>query len=1064
MLQGSMKLLVFNVLALVIAPAVTADSSRQRAERLGNAAAGAATVQRYDEAIELARAAAALYSELGDRAAEAECLMVEGLSHEGKGDLDAAEAVMRAAVERYQPTGGGQAEANARALLGKLLFERGEHDEAARHLDLAIPTFRAHSDRRIAAKMLRLLGQAEIVLGRYPQARQHLTEALQLFQETGLDGIELADLLHDIATLETQQGHFKKARPLLIEALQAAESHGNQKSVAATLHQLGVLANQAGSFDEAARWFSRAEAIYSQLDDARGIWLVRQGLAVTRAAQGRTNEALDLLEKGAAFYRSAGPERELARALTSAAALRTRLGDFEDAEDQLRESLAIRRRIGDESGEAATLNNFAALEVARGRYDRALGHIERSLSLRRKLGDLDEVVISLANSALIYLDLGRFEEGIARLEEALGTAREIGQPTAEASVLQQLAQVLAIADRPSEGLARAAESLAISREIGDREGELKAARIHGLLLVATGRLGEAIEELEKTRRLGRDLGRTKEEAEASLALGVAYVRAKRAQDAIAALEHAVSLQRSIGVPPATELSYLGSLYAKLDQRELALRTLREAVELTETTIGEMASADFVSHLVISNMHAYSALIELLAEHGSAQEAFLVAERARGRALLRQISGARISAHSGTEADLISEERALRRQLQVLQEQVQEQRRRPAGDQDGAKRAELSSQLDDARRRYDTLLVRLGQSQPEYASLIRTKPLELTDVQRLLDEETTLIEYFILERETLAWVVDRHTIRLERLPISADWLAKRVTMLRHQLATREPAVDLTTELHRILVAPLLPHVRHASLVVVPHGVLHTLPFAALRDPESGYHLIQTLALTLLPSSSVLPFVHAKRNPFEGRILALGDPDGTLPHAAEESRAIAALWNTEPLLGQQASESALRRQLASADIIHIAAHATFDAVRPLFSRIELAAGDGHDGALEVHEVFVLDLARTNLVVLSGCNTALGAGTPGDDQVGLTRALFYAGVPAVVTTLWPVDDASSATLTASFHRHLRQGETTAGALRLAQLEIMAQEKWRSPYFWAAFTLTGDWKGEWGKALTEP
>ena len=88
-----------------------------------------------------------------------------------------------------------------------------------------------------------------------------------------------------------------------------------------------------------------------------------------------------------------------------------------------------------------------------------------------------------------------------------------------------------------------------------------------------------------------------------------------------------------------------------------------------------------------------------------------------------------------------------------------------------------------------------------------------------------------------------------------------------------------------------------------------------------------------------------------------------------------------------------------------------------------------------------------------------------MGLTRAFLYSGTPAVVTTLWSIDDAASGVLMVSFYRHLRAGLTNADALRAAQLEVLGQVQWQVPYYWAAFSLTGDYRGsgEPGAVLEE-
>jgi CHAT domain-containing protein len=354
-----------------------------------------------------------------------------------------------------------------------------------------------------------------------------------------------------------------------------------------------------------------------------------------------------------------------------------------------------------------------------------------------------------------------------------------------------------------------------------------------------------------------------------------------------------------------------------------------------------------------------------------------------------------------------------------------------------------------------VLLRLKETSPEAASFLRAAPLSAAEVRRLLAPDSTLVEFFVLDDDTVvAWIVERDSLEMMRLPPTSRRLHELVRDFREHLAAREPATGLSAALHTALLAPLLPLVHHPNLWLVPHGPLHLLPFAALAD-ASGRPLAATHALAYLPSASVLPFVLAKRKRTGTSMLVLGDPDGSLPYAAAEARAVAGLYGVEPLLGPRATADALRERAPAANLVHIAAHVVFEPSRPLFSRIALAGDSTHDGGLEAHEVFGLDLRQTSLVVLSGCGSGLQQVSAGDDLVGLPRAFLYAGASSVIATLWSIDDEASAALMESFYRRLKQGDPPAHALREAQLAIRQDPRWQAPFYWAAFKLTGDLRG---------
>jgi CHAT domain-containing protein len=172
--------------------------------------------------------------------------------------------------------------------------------------------------------------------------------------------------------------------------------------------------------------------------------------------------------------------------------------------------------------------------------------------------------------------------------------------------------------------------------------------------------------------------------------------------------------------------------------------------------------------------------------------------------------------------------------------------------------------------------------------------------------------------------------------------------------------------------------------------------------------------------------------------------------QEVKAIARLFKTRLLIGENATESGLKEYVGHYSILHLAAHGELNTTSPLFSRIVLSPDQKNDGALEVHEVYELDLQQTHLVVLSACETHLGKQSRGDDIIGLTRAFMYAGTPSVIASLWKVDDRATSDFMTDFYKHLKQGKSKAEALQIAQKKT--RNRYPHPYYWAAFVLTGD------------
>ena len=165
------------------------------------------------------------------------------------------------------------------------------------------------------------------------------------------------------------------------------------------------------------------------------------------------------------------------------------------------------------------------------------------------------------------------------------------------------------------------------------------------------------------------------------------------------------------------------------------------------------------------------------------------------------------------------------------------------------------------------------------------------------------------------------------------------------------------------------------------------------------------------------------------------------------------------GFDASRSRLFDQnLTSYRIVHFATHGQVDSRYPALSALMLSEVDAHgrpqQGQVRLGDIYRLRL-DADLVVLSACDTALGEEVRGEGLIGLTQGFMYAGASSLVASLWPVPDRATADLMVSLYRYLfHDGLRPAAALRNAQLEMASQPRWRNPYYWGAFTMTGDWQ----------
>ena len=269
----------------------------------------------------------------------------------------------------------------------------------------------------------------------------------------------------------------------------------------------------------------------------------------------------------------------------------------------------------------------------------------------------------------------------------------------------------------------------------------------------------------------------------------------------------------------------------------------------------------------------------------------------------------------------------------------------------------------------------------------------------------------------------------------------------------------SDLYDLIIKPIEPYINDKKrIIIVPHGIFHYVPFSALYNSDNHRFLVQDYSISLLPSASVLEFCR-QRNPMRKKTcLAILRPltDSKVAPAFIENP-VNFFEKGYRLEGKQATRENLLRYARSYDIIHLATHAIFNSINGLDSYVALTKEDRTDNLVDKFRVIdIINHLELNayLVVLSACKTGLNQIAPGDELIGFSRALFYAGACSLVLTLWEVDHTATLNFMEDFYSELTGVTQTdkATALQKAQIRAAVEENLH-PYYWAGFTLIGDW-----------
>ncbi|HUQ82411.1 MAG TPA: CHAT domain-containing protein, partial [Gemmatimonadaceae bacterium] len=829
--------------------------------------------------------------------------------------------------------------------------------------------------------------------------------------------------------------------------------------------------------------------------------------------QSRYREAGPFLDQAIDDARRTGDSLDAAKATMNRGLVDVELGDYARARDRFVATLRITRSI-DARTAAKALANLGMLESKAGDQRAAVAWLDTARTIYRTLRYAPGEVDALGQLGVAYTAMGEPRRALAALDSALALAREQKLPQDEATSLQLIAEQYQAANDLPRALDYLARAQALNTKLGledERGANLRdAAEIHFALgqhvlarrraaeaLVAHQATESALEQLvdylllariddrsgrhaatDSSLRAARSIADrlSTPDARGRVALAVAEIadRAGRSRDVLGALDSAATdLELSAPAAEARVLTLRARALARTGRVDSAIAIGRRAVRAVERARGRYAAGALRTSYMSGNAEPYADLMLVLLQHGRVDEAFAVADAARGRGLLEHLAQARddLGSRIGAARDLLDAEALLDR-IDKLMQQLRERvgpRAPERGDAVDGEDAELSADLQRARNDYAALLERAGARDTPAAALLGSRAATTTAVRSALQSGEVLVEYFMASDRLLAFVITRDTVRAIETRVAAVDLATRIRAARELVAQRDASAERVeaalAALHRTLIGPIRrvgALVAGNRLVIVPHGPLAYLPFAALRDPDDGSYLVERYSLLHLPSAAVLVALRAaepENARSSGSAISLAPFPNELPATALEASGVSrAVTGATTLSGPGATESALRRALGTASLVHVATHGQLSANSPMFSHILLAPGQpgvrADDGRLEVHELLGMHV-RSALVFLSGCETGAGAAwttafSPGEDFTTLAQAFLYAGARTVIATLWRIEDGAAAAFAERFYA-ARQQMPAPEALAEAQRAMLRDPRYHAVFDWAAYQVSG-------------
>ena len=975
----------------------------------------------------------------------------EVLIAQGQVNSSAAEQVFQEAMKLYKQ---GTAESLRQAI--------PKFEEAAR-------LFKQAGDLRLQALSIFNIGQVYSLLQENQKALEFYNQALPLIKAVG-DKRGEAATLNNIAGIYDSLGEKQKALELYNQVLPLLGTLGDKGGQAATLNNMGFLYDSLGEKQKALEYYNQALPLTRAMGDQRGEAATLNNIGAVYDSLGEKQKALELYNQALPLTRALGDKRTEATTLNSIGTVYDSLGEKQKALELYNQALPLTRAVGNKRGEATTLNSIGIVYISLGEKQKALEFYNQALPLTRAVGDKRGEAATLNNIGAVYDSLGERQKALEFYSQALP----------------------------------------LKRALGDRGGEAVTLNNIGFAYDSLGEKQKALEFYNQALPLTRAVGNKRGEAATLNNIGTVYQSLEEKQKALEFYSQALPLRRAVGDRggEATTLANMATLERDRGNLDTALTQIESAITIIEDLRTKIDSQELRTSYFATVQDYYQLYIDLLMQlhqqnpnKGYDAVAFHASERARARTLLELLTEAGANIRQGVDPKLLEKERNLQQQLNSIERRKYELL---SSEYTQQQLSEIEKQSKSLLDEIEQLKTEIRLTSPGYAALKYPQPLNLQKIQEeVLDENTVLLEYSLGEERSYLWAVTKNTINSYVLPKQSEIEAAVQTF--RQSVTQNSGANLETglPLSKILLSPVAHQLANKRLIIVGDGALQYVPFAALPIPSSPTNplLVQNEIVTL-PSASTVAIQKRQfqnRTPAAKTLAVIADPvfnfnDSRLANKQPEkpetelnyalnsaSRSLGlgeggvifdrlqfTRTEAEKILAlvpensrlqaldfKASRESATSPNLEEYQILHLATHGLLDPVNPELSGVVLSLydenGKSRDGFLRLQDIFNMNLP-VELVVLSACETGLGENVRGEGLVGLTRGFMYAGAKRVVVSLWSVNDVATSELMVKFYQKmLQEKQNPVTALRQAQLEMWKSENWRSPYYWAAFTIQG-------------
>jgi len=912
--------------------------------------------------------------------------------------------------------------------------------------------------------------------------------------------------------MQKKGGNFKQAIDAFTQALKLAREIGNKEGEVDCLIRLGLMYWNIGQLDQSSKKYNQALALAQKIDLSDREQECRNFLEIYRLYEDgkrfrSTNEyqkSKDSFQKAIDLARKIRSKEHEVKCLYQLGIVYWELNEINEFHSLNKEALKIANDLKYKKQQSRCLINIGVYYWKSNIYSKALNYYERALKIAQEEKSKENEGACFTNIGLIYQDFGNYEKALSYLEKALLLDNQLKRNDYISMDLNNLGVIYrrkGVISGEKESFYKALnyfnECLKLVETVRDVKTEIKLLNNIGFVYINLKDYSDAWKYLKSGLKKAEKAQNIELIGSILTNMGNLHFNLRNYEKSINLYQRSIEITNNTGDSQILWEAYfgLGQCYEKKNDYSQALMNYKKSIDTIDHIRSQISIDIYKAGFVRDKLKVYESLIDLLyrlnrndVSKSYMKELFQTVERAKARAFMEELGESKIDIGERLGIELKAKENEISGRISKV---MQELSRR---DLSRKSRKELLKVLQQGEDEYLSLISKMREEAPGVAELIDPLPCQAEQVQKLLDEKTALIEYFLGENQSVMFFISKNEIEVHPLPSGSEIERSLKAYLKSLSDSPKKQFKGILAANRIY-KEILPSIPGSieNLIIVPDGVLYYLPFETLVFSSQGQrtenkYLIDRYKISYVPSSSALLFL-SENKPGSKRsknLLAFGNPSYTLtnsskgkeseteveimrelyldqgfdfsplPYSEKEVLGISSHFpsgSRDVYLRDEAKEEIFKKvSLKDYRIIHFACHGFLSEEYPFRSALVLSLNENssEDGFIQVRELYNLRL-RADLVVLSACQTGRGRMERGEGLLGLPRIFFYAGAKSVVSTLWRINDESTAVFMNWFYNYLSEGKDKAQALQLAKLRML-DSKYSHPFYWASFVLNGD------------